>query len=60
MKILAMMKMLVKLKKVMMKMTVFVWTTDWIGDTRELQHDIAFTHVEKQIGCFAHSIQLVI
>ena len=25
-----------------------------------LQHDIVFAHVRKRIGCFAHSIQLII
>ena len=27
---------------------------------KELQHEIAFVHIGKRIGCFAHSIQLVV
>ena len=29
-------------------------------NAKELQHNIAFTHLGKRLGCFAHSIQLVV
>ena len=27
-------------------------------DLKELQHDVAFAHFRKRLGCFAHSLQL--
>ena len=29
-------------------------------DLKELQHDMAFAHFGKHLGCFAHSLQLVV